>query len=191
MHSHQIIKASAITLEKREGLPQPQPPLCLSGPDPWKQADAQLQRWSTFTNRLQKVRFTVTYADGRHYVGQLELPWFDRPGSLPDAQARLGAHMRDSLERYPQWPYWTPSQREEARQETLAHLSTYEIGGPAERAATRDLTLRVSELSFSAWPLHDLPRLPPAGSRAQRRRRGGEHHTNEPGLPGGEGSLQE
>jgi hypothetical protein len=131
----------------------------------------------------------VTYADGRHYVGQLELPWFERLGSLPEAQASLGGHMRDSLERYAQWPYWTPGQCEEARQETLARLSTYEIGGPAERAATRAVPLHVSELSFSAWPLHDLPLLPPAGSPAQRRRREGDHHTNEPGLSGSEGSL--
>jgi hypothetical protein len=51
--SRLLIQATAITLEKREGLPQPQPPLRLSGPDAWEQANAQLQRWSTFTNRLR------------------------------------------------------------------------------------------------------------------------------------------
>jgi hypothetical protein len=176
MHSHQIIPATMIALEKREGLPQPQPPLRLSVPDAWEQANAQMQRWSTFTNRLQKIRFTVTYADGRHYVGQLELPWFDRLGSLPEAKASLGAHMRCHLERYPQWPYWTPGQCEEALQEALAFLSTYEIGGPDEREATRDVTLRVSMLDFSAWPLHPLP------SPATRGRNVGDQHTNEPGF---------
>jgi len=181
VHPPRIIQATAITLEKREGLPQPQPPLRLFGPDAWGQANAQLQRWSTFTNRRQKVRFTVAYADGRHYIGQLELPWCDRPGSLPEHQASLGAHVRVHLERYAQWPYWSPAQCAEARRAALAFLGAYEIGGPDEREATRETTRRVQGLDFSAWPLQ---RLPSAATRPRprrpRERSAGDQHTNEP-----------
>jgi hypothetical protein len=128
-------------------------PMVLSGVDMWEQANHLLQEWSTSENEDQRVEYRLGYDDGLKDGGWLKLPLFYK---MDDGERwrigpalELGQLIIAALEKNIDRCSEQRASFETARQEALAYLRQYAIGGSAGVEAVTTAILNIQKDQWS------------------------------------------
>lgn len=128
-------------------------PMVLSGVDMWEQANHLLQEWSTSENEDQRVEYRLGYDDGLKDGGWLKLPLFytmdDGERWRIGPRLQLGQLIIAALEKNIDRCSEQRASFETARQEALAYLRQYAIGGSTGEEAVTTAILKIQKDQWS------------------------------------------